>query len=155
MFLFGEVGVHILYKSSFFPYDKIWEKSIMFFVFFRDRLFLWGGFEKLLSQIFPPFLITFLLKESFIGGRGGPFPHFFCNNLSVSVKLGYTPNFTILSHLEVRLDWDLEEIWQLNKMLISVFEFMYLNSHLKCATMGRRFQNMKVTKSSEISYTSS
>ena len=47
----------------------------MFFVFFRDRLFLWGGFEKLLSQIFPPFLITFLLKESFIGGRGGPFPH--------------------------------------------------------------------------------
>ena len=46
-----------------------------------------------------------------------------------------------------------KEIGQLNKMLISVFVFINLKSNLKCATMGQRFQNMKVTKSSEISYT--
>ena len=29
----------------------------------------------------------------FLGGRGGPLPHFLCMNLLVRVKLGYPPNF--------------------------------------------------------------
>ena len=55
----------------------------------------------------------------------------------------------------IKFNFQNKEIGQVNKMLISVFVFMYLKSNLKCAKMGRRFQNMKVTKSSEISYTSS
>ena len=55
----------------------------------------------------------------------------------------------------IKFNFQNKEIGQLYKILISVFVFMYLNSHLKSAAMGRRFQNMKVTKSSEISYTSS
>ena len=35
----------------------------------------------------------------FLGG--GPLTHFFCTNLLVRVKLGYTPNFAALGHVEV------------------------------------------------------
>ena len=45
-----------------------------------------------------------------------------------------------------------KEIEQLNKMFNSVFVFINLKINLKCATMGRRFQNMKATKSSKIQH---
>ena len=37
----------------------------------------------------------------FFGGGGSLTPFFFGTNLLVRVKLGYTPNFTALGHLEV------------------------------------------------------
>ena len=31
-----------------------------------------------------------------MGGRGVPYPIFFCTNISVRVKLGYPPNFNFI-----------------------------------------------------------
>ena len=49
--------------------------------FVLGRGFFWGG--------------------GFFFGGGALTPFFFCTNLLVRVKLGYTPNFTALGHLEV------------------------------------------------------
>ena len=37
----------------------------------------------------------------FFWGGGVPYPIYFCMNLLVRFKLGYTPNFAALDHLEV------------------------------------------------------
>ena len=68
---FFEGGVKI--DFIFFPFELIGEKNIFFEIF-------WG-------LIF------------FVGGV--PYPIFFFTNLLFRVKLGYTPNFASLGHLEV------------------------------------------------------
>ena len=71
------------------------KKKIIFSIFF------WRGWNNLI----------FL--------EGDYLPHFFCTNLLLRVKLGYTPNFTALGHLEVCggvIGW-----WWINQWSLSLF----------------------------------
>ena len=80
------------------------------------------------------------------------------HNLSLKLEnllILFAPLLILKCSYVIKVNFQNKEIEKLNKMFISVFVFMYLNNHLKCATMSRRFQNMRVTKSLKISYTSS
>ena len=74
--------------------------------------FFWGGvkIDLILLSWFSTHLnelekrnicLKFVLGLIFFGGGMVPYPIFCCTNLLFRVKLGYTPNFTALDHLEV------------------------------------------------------
>ena len=58
-----------------------------------------GNFISISIKFEKKYLFEILLEEDFLGG-GSLTPFFFFTDLLVRVKLGYTPNFTFLSHWE-------------------------------------------------------
>ena len=94
IFLGGGGKFFGIFLFNFFVFRRNWnwEKIIFLNNFLGGGIFFLGGGG---GGVPPP---LFFLKKFF---EGVPYPIFFGPNLLVRVKLGYTPNFIALGHVEV------------------------------------------------------